>query len=120
VALGEILTRKFLVGVNADLDVPVGELAECGSGRSLLIVAWVELYDRVRHAGGVLHNLATDLWTYISLGYFAQIPVPGATGSSTSPTFSTRIKKRNNINRGLPKVSTTELGLGSARTSSRR
>jgi adenylosuccinate lyase len=43
----------------------------------------VELYDRVGHAGGVLHNLATDVWTYISLGYFAQIPVPGATGSST-------------------------------------
>ncbi|GAA1731343.1 adenylosuccinate lyase [Microbacterium paludicola] len=45
----------------------------------------VELYDRVRHAGGVLHNLATDIWTYISLGYFAQIPVAGATGSSTMP-----------------------------------
>ncbi|MBU4464471.1 MAG: adenylosuccinate lyase, partial [Actinobacteria bacterium] len=45
----------------------------------------VELYDRVRHAGGILHNLATDAWTYISLGYFAQIPVAGATGSSTMP-----------------------------------
>ncbi|WP_298866402.1 adenylosuccinate lyase [uncultured Microbacterium sp.] len=45
----------------------------------------VELYDHVRHAGGILHNLATDIWTYISLGYFAQIPVPGATGSSTMP-----------------------------------
>ncbi len=45
----------------------------------------VELYDRVRHAGGILHNLATDVWTYISLGYFSQIPVPGATGSSTMP-----------------------------------
>ncbi len=45
----------------------------------------VELYDRARHAGGVLHNLATDVWTYISLGYFAQIPVAGATGSSTMP-----------------------------------
>ncbi|HAN24825.1 MAG TPA: adenylosuccinate lyase, partial [Microbacterium ginsengisoli] len=45
----------------------------------------VELYDRVRHAGGILHNLATDIWTYISLGYFAQIPVAGATGSSTMP-----------------------------------
>ncbi|MFG6492581.1 adenylosuccinate lyase [Microbacterium sp. P03] len=45
----------------------------------------VELYDRVRHAGGILHNLATDVWTYISLGYFAQIPVEGATGSSTMP-----------------------------------
>ena len=45
----------------------------------------VELYDKVRHAGGILHNLATDIWTYISLGYFAQIPVAGATGSSTMP-----------------------------------
>ncbi|WP_213740503.1 adenylosuccinate lyase [Bradyrhizobium sp. dw_411] len=45
----------------------------------------VELYDRVRHAGGILHNLATDMWTYISMGYFAQIPVEGATGSSTMP-----------------------------------
>ncbi len=45
----------------------------------------VELYDRVRHAGGILHNLATDVWTYISLGMFAQIPVAGATGSSTMP-----------------------------------
>jgi adenylosuccinate lyase len=45
----------------------------------------VELYDRARHAGGILHNLATDVWTYISLGYFSQIPVAGATGSSTMP-----------------------------------
>ena len=45
----------------------------------------VELYDRARHAGGILHNLATDVWTYISIGYFSQIPVAGATGSSTMP-----------------------------------
>lgn len=45
----------------------------------------IELYDRARHAGGILHNLATDVWTYISLGYFTQIPVAGATGSSTMP-----------------------------------
>jgi len=45
----------------------------------------VELYDRVRHAGGILHNLATDVWTYIAMGYFTQIPVAGATGSSTMP-----------------------------------
>lgn len=45
----------------------------------------VELYDLARHAGGILHNLATDIWTYISLGYFSQIPVAGATGSSTMP-----------------------------------
>ncbi|OCG73483.1 adenylosuccinate lyase [Microbacterium sediminis] len=45
----------------------------------------VELYDAAKHAGGILHNLAQDIWTYISLGYFAQIPVAGATGSSTMP-----------------------------------
>jgi adenylosuccinate lyase len=45
----------------------------------------VELYDRVRHAGGILHNLATDIWTYIAMGFFAQIPVAGAIGSSTMP-----------------------------------
>ena len=44
-----------------------------------------ELYARVSHANRVLHNLATDAWTYISLGYFSQIPQAGATGSSTMP-----------------------------------
>ncbi|GAB3618528.1 adenylosuccinate lyase [Okibacterium endophyticum] len=44
-----------------------------------------ELYNRVSHANRVLHNLATDVWTYISLGYFRQIPQEGATGSSTMP-----------------------------------
>lgn len=44
-----------------------------------------ELYARVVHANRVLHNLATDIWTYISMGYFRQIPQAGATGSSTMP-----------------------------------
>ncbi|MFC4243935.1 adenylosuccinate lyase [Gryllotalpicola reticulitermitis] len=44
-----------------------------------------ELYGKVAHANRILHNLATDIWTYISLGYFRQIPVAGATGSSTMP-----------------------------------
>ncbi|RWZ59263.1 adenylosuccinate lyase [Labedella populi] len=44
-----------------------------------------ELYARVSHANRVLHNLATDVWTYISMGYFRQIPQAGATGSSTMP-----------------------------------
>ncbi len=44
-----------------------------------------ELYNRVAHANRVLHNLATDIWTYISMGYFRQIPQAGATGSSTMP-----------------------------------
>jgi adenylosuccinate lyase len=44
-----------------------------------------ELYQRVSHANRILHNLATDIWTYISMGYFSQIPQAGATGSSTMP-----------------------------------
>jgi adenylosuccinate lyase len=44
-----------------------------------------ELYARVSHVNRICHNLATDFWTYISLNYFTQIPVPGATGSSTMP-----------------------------------
>ncbi|WP_460511884.1 adenylosuccinate lyase [Frigoribacterium salinisoli] len=44
-----------------------------------------ELYSRVSHANRVLHNLATDVWTYISMGWFTQIPQAGATGSSTMP-----------------------------------
>ncbi len=44
-----------------------------------------ELYNRVSHANRILHNLTTDIWTYISLGYFRQVPEPGATGSSTMP-----------------------------------
>ncbi len=44
-----------------------------------------ELYARISHANRVLHNLCTDVWTYISLGYFTQIPAEGATGSSTMP-----------------------------------
>ncbi|MET0955031.1 MAG: adenylosuccinate lyase [Cryobacterium sp.] len=44
-----------------------------------------ELYSKVSHANRVLHNLATDVWTYISIGYFRQVPQAGATGSSTMP-----------------------------------
>ncbi|GAA2240308.1 adenylosuccinate lyase [Rarobacter faecitabidus] len=44
-----------------------------------------ELYSDIARFNRVLHNLATDVWTYISLGVFKQIPVPGATGSSTMP-----------------------------------
>jgi adenylosuccinate lyase len=44
-----------------------------------------ELYTRVAHTNRILHNLATDIWTYISMGWITQIPVAGATGSSTMP-----------------------------------
>jgi len=45
-----------------------------------------ELYSDVVRFNRVLHNLATDVWTYISLGYFAQqLGAHGSTGSSTMP-----------------------------------
>ncbi len=44
-----------------------------------------ELYADIARFNRVLHNLATDVWTYISRGVFVQIPVAGATGSSTMP-----------------------------------
>ena len=45
-----------------------------------------ELYSDVARFNRVLHNLATDVWTYISLGYFRQnLAAQGSTGSSTMP-----------------------------------
>jgi adenylosuccinate lyase len=44
-----------------------------------------ELYSRISHANRILVGLCTDVWTYISMGYFTQIPQAGATGSSTMP-----------------------------------
>ncbi|MET3720123.1 adenylosuccinate lyase [Arthrobacter sp. UYEF21] len=44
-----------------------------------------ELYADVARFNRILHNVCTDIWSYISIGYFAQIPVAGATGSSTMP-----------------------------------
>ena len=45
----------------------------------------VELYGRLIHIDGVLHNLCTDVWLYIAIGYLRQVPQAGATGSSTMP-----------------------------------
>lgn len=44
-----------------------------------------ELYSSMAHFNQVLHNLCTDIWSYISIRFFRQIPVAGATGSSTMP-----------------------------------
>lgn len=45
-----------------------------------------ELYADIARFNRVLHNLATDVWTYISLGYFRQnLAAQGSTGSSTMP-----------------------------------
>ena len=44
-----------------------------------------ELYADVARFNRVLHNLCTDVWTYISLGYFVQVRGQGSVGSSTMP-----------------------------------
>lgn len=54
-----------------------------------------EVFSRMSHGNRILHNLATDVWTYISMGYFRQIPEPGATGSSTMPHKINPIKFEN-------------------------
>ncbi len=44
----------------------------------------VRLYSELEHFNRIAHNLATDCWQYISLGYFKQRS-EGSTGSSTMP-----------------------------------
>ena len=45
-----------------------------------------ELYSDISRFGRIAHNLATDCWTYISMGYFHQkLGAQGSTGSSTMP-----------------------------------
>ena len=44
-----------------------------------------ELYADVARFNRILHNLCTDVWSYISLGYFAQVRGQGTVGSSTMP-----------------------------------
>lgn len=54
-----------------------------------------ELYSSITHFNRILHNLCTDVWTYISMNYFKQIPVEGSTGSSTMPHKVNPIKFEN-------------------------
>ena len=44
-----------------------------------------ELFADVARFNGIVHNLDTDIWTYISLGYFRQVRGLGTVGSSTMP-----------------------------------
>lgn len=45
-----------------------------------------DLFADIQHANRIAHNLATDMWTYISLDYFHQnLAAQGSTGSSTMP-----------------------------------
>jgi len=44
-----------------------------------------ELYSDIARFNRILHNLCTDFWTYVSMGYFAQVRGQGTVGSSTMP-----------------------------------
>lgn len=44
-----------------------------------------EVYADIARFNRILHNLCTDVWTYISMGYFAQVRGQGTVGSSTMP-----------------------------------
>ncbi|MCH8611546.1 adenylosuccinate lyase [Arsenicicoccus dermatophilus] len=44
-----------------------------------------ELYADVARFNRILHNVCTDFWTYISMGYYAQVRGQGTVGSSTMP-----------------------------------
>lgn len=55
-----------------------------------------ELYDNISRFNRIAHNLATDMWTYISLEYFKQnLTKHGSTGSSTMPHKINPIKFEN-------------------------
>ena len=43
------------------------------------------ILDGVRHFNNILVDLDVDMWLYISMEYFKQIPVAGEVGSSTMP-----------------------------------
>jgi adenylosuccinate lyase len=43
------------------------------------------ILDGIRHFNNVLADLDVDMWLYISMEYFKQIPVKGEVGSSTMP-----------------------------------
>ncbi len=71
------LSRAFVTSLGLDWN-PLTTQIESHDGQA-------ELFGRIAHANRILHNLATDVWTYISMGYLTQIPQAGATGSSTMP-----------------------------------
>jgi adenylosuccinate lyase len=71
------ISREFVTGLGLDWN-PLTTQIEPHDWQA-------ELYQRIAHANRILHNLATDIWTYVSMGYLTQIPQAGATGSSTMP-----------------------------------
>ena len=71
------VSRAFVEGLGLTWN-PLTTQIECHDWQA-------ELYADVARFNRVLHNLCTDVWTYISLGYFAQVRGQGTVGSSTMP-----------------------------------
>ncbi|MCU1534687.1 MAG: adenylosuccinate lyase [Glaciihabitans sp.] len=71
------ISREFVTGLGLDWN-PLTTQIESHDWQA-------ELYARISHGNRILHNFCTDVWTYVSMGYFSQIPQAGATGSSTMP-----------------------------------
>lgn len=53
------------------------------------------LLDGIRHYNNILLDIDLDMWLYISMEYFKQIPVKGEVGSSTMPHKVNPIKFEN-------------------------
>jgi adenylosuccinate lyase len=74
------LTRRFVEGLGLTWN-PLTTQIESHDWQA-------ELYADVARFNRILHNLCIDVWTYISLGYFAQVvdrEGRGSVGSSTMP-----------------------------------
>lgn len=71
------ISREFVESLGLEWN-PLTTQIESHDGQAALLA-------RIGHVNRVLHNLCTDVWTYISQGFITQIPVKGATGSSTMP-----------------------------------
>jgi adenylosuccinate lyase len=82
-----MVSKKFVEGLGLEWN-PLTTQIESHDGLA-------DVFSRMSHGNRILHNLATDVWTYISMGYFRQIPEPGATGSSTMPHKINPIKFEN-------------------------
>ncbi|CAB4632193.1 unannotated protein [freshwater metagenome] len=71
------VSREFVESVGLEWNPLTTQIESHDSQAALLA--------RIGHVNRVLHNLCTDVWTYISQGFLTQTPVNGATGSSTMP-----------------------------------
>ncbi|MDO5746624.1 MAG: adenylosuccinate lyase [Actinomycetaceae bacterium] len=71
-------TRKFIEQLGLEFN-PLTTQIESHDWQS-------ELFGDIARFNRIAHNFATDMWTYISMGYFVQnLGAQGSTGSSTMP-----------------------------------